>query len=259
MKYTNLFFGICFSLNLSLITGISFSKQVNAQTNQSDMPKPQTGFIKPNVVRVIPIFGGGSQGSEQVSSKISSQGSQGSSVSETSGNGNVIQSFERGAINLTSTFGENITLKGSQLFSSLNNLHNSHIRSQDLSIPNADSSMNLPSNFSQTEVSINSAKFKAHIDIVNKNSQQLKANIDSLFTEDDLNINALNPTRNTIISLLNNLPLLLEDLNGIPDDNLPEVIVAKTEMLESIDEMVTFLEVLNDVINQYNEAINVAR
>jgi hypothetical protein len=109
---------------------------------------------------------------------------------------------------------------------------------------------------SAAEPELNSKRFEDAVNTVETNTEELRRAIEPLFSPEGLQLNQINTINVSVKRTKESLLVLLEELNSIPDNQPKEVLIAKKEMLNSINDLTSILSDVSEITKAYNKAIS---
>ncbi len=104
--------------------------------------------------------------------------------------------------------------------------------------------------------SINVQKLTDAIDNVSKNTEEFSQLITPLFSLEGLQLDQINPINFSVKRTKESLLVLLEELNSIPANQPDKFLIAKKEMLNSINDLTSILSDVSEITKAYNKAIS---
>jgi hypothetical protein len=109
---------------------------------------------------------------------------------------------------------------------------------------------------SATEPELNSKRLEDAVNSVEANTEELLRVTEPLFSPEGFQLNQINTINVSVKRTKESLLVLLEELNSIPDNQPDEVLIAKKEMLNSINDLTSILSDVSEITKAYNKAIS---
>lgn len=109
---------------------------------------------------------------------------------------------------------------------------------------------------SAAEPELNSKRFEDAVNSVEANTEEFRRVIEPLFSPEGLQLEQINPINVSVKRTKESLLVLLEELNSIPNNSPDKVLIAKKEMLNSINDLTSILSDVSEITKAYNKAIS---